>query len=63
MTLKSDAKYKEKMTCDFKYDIKDLLKFHPSTEKSKNFTSIGYFFPKYRRFELKKYKHRGVIFH
>ena len=33
----------------------------PTTQKSKNFTSMGYFCPKYMRFELKKY--RGVIFH
>ena len=44
MTLKSDAKFKEKLTCGFKYDMKDLVNF-----------------PKYVRFELKKY--RGVIFH
>ena len=61
MTLKSDAKFKEKLTCGFKYDMKDLVNFHPTTQKSKNFTSMGYFCPKYMRFELKKY--RGVIFH
>ena len=44
MTLKSDAKFKEKLTCGFKYDMKDLVNF-----------------PKYIRFELKKY--RGVVFH
>ena len=27
MTLKSDAKFKEKLTCGFKYDIKDLVNF------------------------------------
>ena len=27
MTLKSDAKFKEKMTCGFKYDMKDLVNF------------------------------------
>ena len=27
MTLKGDAKFKEKLTCGFKYDIKDLVKF------------------------------------
>ena len=42
--MKIDAKFKEKLTCDFKYDMKDLVNF-----------------PKYIRFELKKY--RGVIFH
>ena len=61
MTLKSDAKFKEKLTCGFKYDMRNLVNFHPTTQKSKNFTSMGYFCPKYMRFELKKY--RGVIFH
>ena len=44
MTLKSDAKFKEKLACGFKYDMKDLVNF-----------------PKYIRFELKKY--RGIVFH
>ena len=61
MTLKSDAKFKEKLTCGFKYDMRNLVNFHPTTQKSKNFTPMGYFCPKYMRFELKKY--RGVIFH
>ena len=61
MTLKSDAKFKEKLTCGFKYDMRNLVNFHPTTQKSKNFTLMGYFCPKYMRFELKKY--RGVIFH
>ena len=61
MTLKSDAKFKEKLTCGFKYDMRNLVNFHPTTQKSENFTSMGYFCPKYMRFELKKY--RGVIFH
>ena len=61
MGLKSDAKFKEKLTCDFKYDMTNFVNFHPTTQKSKNFTSMGYLFPKYMRFELQKY--RGVIFH
>ena len=61
MTLKNDAKFKKKLTCDFKYDMKDLVNFHPITQKSASFTSMGYFCRKYMRFELKKY--RGVTFH
>ena len=61
MTLKSDAKVKEKMTYGFKYDMRNLVNFHPTTQKSENFTSRGSFCPKYIRFELKKY--RGIIFH
>ena len=47
MTLKSDTKFKEKLTCGFKYDMKDLVNFDPATQKSKSFTSMGYFCPKY----------------
>ena len=61
MTLKSDAKVKEKMTYGFKYDMRNLVNFHPTIQKSENFTSRGSFCPKYIRFELKKY--RGIIFH
>ena len=61
MTLKSDAKSKEKLTCGFKYDMSNLVSFHLTTQKSINLTSMGYFCPGYIRFELKKY--RGVIFH
>ena len=61
MTLMSDAKFKEKLTCGFKYVMRNLVNFHPSTQKSKNSTSMGYFCLKYVRFELKKYK--WVIFH
>ena len=60
MILKGDTKFKEKLTCGFKYDMPNLVNFHPTTQKSKIFTSMGYFCPKYMRFELKKYK--GVIF-
>ena len=54
MKLKSDAKVKERLTCGFKYDMRNLVNFHPSTQKSENFISIGYFWPKYMWFELKK---------
>ena len=63
MELKSDAKFKEKLTCGFKYDMGNLVNFHSTTQKSKSFTFMGYFCPKYMKcmkFELKKY--RGVIF-
>ena len=35
MTLKTDATFKEKLTCGFKYDMKNLVNFHPTTQKSK----------------------------
>ena len=55
MTLKRDAKFRENLTYDFKYDLRNLMNFHPTTQKSENFTSFGSFC------ELKK--DRGVIFH
>ena len=61
MTLNSDVKFKEKLIYVFKYDMRNLLNFHPLTQKYANFFSMGYFCPKYTRFELQKY--RGVIFH
>ena len=61
MTLKSDATFKEKLSCGFKYDVRNLVNFDPTAQKSKNFTSMGSFCPKHVRFELKKYG--GVIFH
>ena len=53
MTLKSDGKFKEKLTYSFKYDMRNFVDFHQTTQKSKNFTSMGSFCPKYMRFELK----------
>ena len=61
MTLKSDAKFKEKLTFGFKYEMRNLVNFYPTTQKSENFTSMGSFCPKYTRFELQK--HRRVTFH
>ena len=55
MTLKSHAKFKEKLTCSFKHDIRNLVNFHPTIQKSENC-----FLSKVQRFELKKY--RGVNF-
>ena len=46
MALKSDAKFEEKLTLGFRYDMRNLVNFHPTTQKSKNFTSMGYFCPK-----------------
>ena len=34
MTVKSDAKLKEELTCSFKIDIRTLMNFNPSTQKS-----------------------------
>ena len=61
MTMKNDEKFEEKLSLCFKNEMKNLVNFQPTTEKSINFTLMGYFCTKYMRFELKKY--RGIIFH
>ena len=49
--MKSDAKFKEKLICGFKYDMKNLVIFHPTEQKSKNFFSMGSFCPKYTSYK------------
>ena len=44
---------KSKTNLWFKYDMRDLVNFHPTNQKSENFTSMGSFCPKYITFELK----------
>ena len=34
MTFKSDAKFNEKLTCGFKYHMKNLVNFDLTTQKS-----------------------------
>ena len=43
MTLKSDEKFKENLIFGFKYDMRNLVSFHPTTQKwfHKNFTLMG----------------------
>ena len=48
MTLKSNAKFKEKLTCSFRDDIRSLLNFHCTTQKSENFTLTGSVCPNYK---------------
>ena len=38
----------------FQYDMRNLVTFHPITQKYESFTLTGCFCPKYVRFELKK---------
>ena len=35
MIMKNDAKFKEKLTCNFKIDMRNLINFDLSTRKSK----------------------------
>ena len=37
MTMKNDTKTEEELTCCFKIDIRNLIKFDPSTRKSERF--------------------------
>ena len=34
MTMKNDAKFEEELTCQFKTDMRNLINFDPSTQKS-----------------------------
>ena len=43
MTPESNAKFKEKLICDFKYYMSKLLIFHPNTQKCENVFSMGFF--------------------
>ena len=38
MTLKSDTKFGEELTCRFKVDMGNLMNFDPSTSKSQKFS-------------------------
>ena len=51
MTLKSDAKFKENR---FQIWHEEFGEFSPNHSKSENFTSVGSFYSKYIRFQLKK---------
>ena len=46
MTLKSNRKFEEKMTCGFENDIKNLANFYQSTLKSQNWTLVWSFYAK-----------------
>ena len=41
MTLKSDAKFGEKLTCDLENDMNNLTSFHQSTQKCQNWDFDG----------------------
>ena len=44
MTMKNDAKFEEELTCQFKIDMRILMKFDSSTQKSqKNLALMGCF--------------------
>ena len=41
MTLKSDAKFEEKLTCGLENDMRNLANLHQSTQKSQNWNFHG----------------------
>ena len=41
MTLKSDAKFEEKLTCCLENEIRNLTNFHQSTRKCQNWNFDG----------------------
>ena len=62
MTLESDTKFEEKVTCGLENDMRNLANFHQSTFESLNIGNfIGSFYPKQKLYELKIY--RGVLRH
>ena len=46
MALKSDAKFKEKLTCSLKYDMRGFVNLHATTQTNQNFTFMGQLSPK-----------------
>ena len=46
MTLKSDAKFEEKLTCGLENDMRNMANFHQSTWKPKGWDFDGIFLPK-----------------
>ena len=41
MTLKSDAKFEEKLTCGWENDVRNLANFHKSIQKCQNWDFDG----------------------
>ena len=62
MTLKSDAKFVEKLTLGSKNDMRNLVNLNVNSSKSENLHFDVFFFCReYIMFEPKKY--RGVMCH
>ena len=62
MTLESDAKFEEKVTCGLENDMRSLADFYQSMFDSlKIGTFVGSYFPKQKMYELKIYW--GVVYY
>ena len=55
MTLKSDSKFEEKLTCGLENNMKNLANFHQSTWKSHNWDFAGILFVQSWKFMSWKY--------
>ena len=56
MTLKGAAKFKQKLSCGMKNDIRNLVNFMRAVESPKIDTLIGSVCPKYANIQMKKYR-------
>ena len=56
MSLKSDAKFEEKLTCGLKNDMRNLANFIQALESVKIGTLMGFFCPKQKMYGLKIYR-------
>ena len=61
MTLESDAKFEEKMTCGLENNMRNLAIFTRALQSLKIGTLMGFFCPKLQMYELKIYN--GVMCH
>ena len=61
ITLKGVAKFKGKLTCGSKNDIRSLVSFHASSRESENLNFDRTLFPKHTKIKMNKY--RKVISH
>ena len=46
MTMRSDAKFEEKLTCCLENDMRNLENFHQSTQKCQNWNFYSILLPK-----------------
>ena len=63
ITMKSNAKFEEELTCHFKTDMSNLMNFDSSTWKSKKLLFNWLLWPKYIMFELRKVQRSYVWWH
>ena len=55
MTIESDAKFEEKLTPDLENDMRNLAKFHQSTQKSRNWDFYGVLISRKRKWMSLKF--------